>query len=301
MDIGAVLMDSEGSTRSVVADVEQHGRDKAPHASVGQLASAAASADETPTLLSGEDGSKTPLTAGAVDTAAKLAEEYFMPTTTAGLGAGDASRSASATTLIPPAKRCRGNAEPSEALSFSPALLEKVPSSIQTCRSLLLFIQKRLNEPVSETPAADGPSDLRAKLREHADTTGRLMGLQERDGWDTRAKRIIDVAALAASEAGAAELAKANSDLKESRAQLERDLKERGEQDASGLVKERIEWTKAQVRREWFAWCAALLQAREASLLVGGSRDGNGAATAALDAMDVFKALLHGDGPRKCC
>lgn len=300
VDAGAVLVDVEGNTWSVVVD-EQHcdeHKDGTTAAAVAKTATTVAAALTSLDSPYGEEDTLAPLGAGTVDAAAKLAEEYFMPTITAGLGAGNASRSPSATTLIPPAKRRRESAESNKALCFSPAFLEKVPSSIQTCRSLLQFIQKRLNEPVSEKPAADGPSDLQAKLEAHADSAGRLNCLKERNGWDTRAKRIIDVAALAVSEAGAAELAKVSSNLVEDRAQLERDLKERGEQDANRLAKERIAWTKVHLRREWFSWCAALLQAREASLLVGGNSGNIGVAAVALDAMDVFKALLHGQGPR---
>merc|ERR1712151_1036451 len=95
----------------------------------------------------------------------------------------------------PPAKRrCLES-----VINFSPELLAKAPTSIQTCRSLLLFLNRKLEAVVPPVPMVGGPQDLRTRLETHADNAGRLDALRSHSGWDARAKRVLDIAATAKS------------------------------------------------------------------------------------------------------
>uniref|UniRef100_A0A7S0F7Q6 Uncharacterized protein n=1 Tax=Pyrodinium bahamense TaxID=73915 RepID=A0A7S0F7Q6_9DINO len=277
---GALLVDGEDATGLVLADGTQvllaaGGADSG-------LAPPAADAKSGAACADGKVFGVAPHAKGIVETGAVLGKEYFVH---------DASGSDA-----PPSKRlCTKSGNP---VSFSPGLLEKAPSSVQTCRSLLQFLEKRLEVPRPEAPEADGPKDLLRLLVAHADRAGRLAALKECASWDTRAKRIIDLVASAASPMGVSELAAASKRVEDSEAVLEQELKERGEVGVNALIKERIAWAKECVRREWFEWCARLLRAREATLLAG-TKAGvviprRIAAPNALDATGVLKALLHG-------
>lgn len=248
---------------------------------------------------------------------AKIAEEYFK-TSTAGV-AEAAAKAASEIGATPPLKRRRK--EPTA--EFSPELLAKAPSSIQTCRSLLLFLEKKLGEKVPVAPAVLGPDNLREKLERHAALAGRLSSLEEKSGWDARAKRVVDVGAAAKAADGQAVVEKAKKWLEASAAEVVAKLKEQEEiqkiaglpeqkvSEVDTLVKERREWEQSKVRRSWLAWCAQLLRSREAKLLA--EVNGGGAAAAAtkqpnrLGAVDprllgpaeILQALLDGQEPSK--
>lgn len=219
----------------------------------------------------------------AVDTGAALAQEYFGPV------AAEAD--------VPPEKRLRTG--PGAGATFAPALLEKAPGSVQTCHSLLKFLEKKLEAPLPEAPEYDGPRDLKRLLAAHADKAGRIAAFKESSGWDARARRILDVPAAATSELGVAALVEAGRRMEDAEAVLDQELKERGEVSVKKLTKELVAWSKECVRREWFGWCVHLLRAQEALLLAGSkaaatSRSRRGSSDAGLDALGIMKVLLRG-------
>eukprot|EP00927_Polykrikos_kofoidii_P026659 TRINITY_DN23706_c0_g1_i1.p1 TRINITY_DN23706_c0_g1~~TRINITY_DN23706_c0_g1_i1.p1 ORF type:complete len:651 (+),score=167.24 TRINITY_DN23706_c0_g1_i1:36-1988(+) len=223
---------------------------------------AAAKAKVTPVAKAeGSNAAKTDRAAAAavarVNTGAQLAQEYF-------------GHGAAAEKDPPPAKRPR--TEP-KVITFSAELLDKAPATVQSCRSLLLFLDKKLEAAVTPAPAVGGPEALRERLAAHADSEGRLAGLRAtQGGWDARAKRVLDVVALVASDAGKAALNSIEKRLEAAASELRGELKKQGgsEDDFAAHLKERIAWSRDGIRREWLAWCAALLRARESALLLAG-------------------------------
>lgn len=220
-------------------------------------------------------------------TGAKLAQEYFVH-------AGKEPET-------PPKKRQR--AEPTH---FAKELLAKAPSSLQTCRSLLLFLNKKLESPAQAMPAVEGPEDLCKRLESYADTAGRLAGLRQPNGWDARAKRVLDISSHAASSAAQAALGGAESELDGERAKLETELKVRGGgRTLDSLAEERLSWARDRVRWEWLSWCAQLLHAQEALLLAQAEkksscpgRTDSGEEVSAIGTAGIFEALLTGKGCR---
>jgi len=190
-----------------------------------------------------------------------------------------------------------------EHANFVPELLQKAPSSLQTCRSLLLFLEKKLEPPGPAAPNVGGPKDLRTRLELHADSAGRLAGLEQPGGWDARARRVLDLGSYAKAS-GEAALSVARKQLEASAAELEKELRERGEEGLEALTGSRRSWAQDSLRRSWLAWCARLLRAREVALLAeaqgrpcsGPSGAGTGGEAAALDTAAIFEALLAGQG-----
>lgn len=237
--------------------------------------------------------------------ASKLAEKKYKPAAAAEAGAAAAKP--------PPAKRRRQ--EP--AVDFSAEVLSKAPSSIQTCRSLLLFLEKKLGEKPPALPETLGPKALIPKLEAHAGLEGRITCAAEKSGWDARAKRILDISAVAASEEGQAVLTGARKTLDASAAGLSRDLKDQeeikkiaglaaGEEkipELGTLIKDRIAWEKVKLRFCWLAWCTRLVQVRETKLLAevdGKAVTPNGSggdAPRIIGLADILQAILHGEGP----
>lgn len=153
-----------------------------------------------------------------------------------------------------------------DSRGFVPELLEKAPSTVQTCRSLLLFLDKKLEAKAPEKPQVGGPETLRVRVEVHAEFTGRLSSLRAPGGWDARAKRVLDIPTAAASESGKAVVGSLEDFLSEESIALGDSLKE------SGLTleeagKARREWAKDALRRDWLTWCAKLLRFQEAKLL----------------------------------
>jgi len=185
---------------------------------------------------------------------------------------------------------------------FAAELLAQAPSSLQTCRSLTLFLKKKLEPPAPAAPAVECPQDLRTRVEAYADSAGRLAGLREASGWDARARRALDVGAHAATAPGTATLEAASGALEREQAALERALKERGEGTLEALAGERRAWAQAAVKREWLTWCAQLLRAKEAMALAEGkgqSSEATKEADAGEDALgmgSVLEALLAGTG-----
>lgn len=180
--------------------------------------------------------------------------------------------------------------------SFVQELLSKAPSTLQTCRSLLLFLDKKLEVKAPEKPQVGGPQALRSRLEAQADGTGRLAGLRAPGGWDSRAKRVLDIASAAASAPGVAALKALEEHLASESKALEGLLKE-SELTVDDAIKARQEWAKDTLRRDWLAWCAKLLRVREEKLLaeVEGKKEGVAAnGEILMTAMDILEAILAG-------
>mmetsp|Transcript_142886 Transcript_142886/g.444365 ORF Transcript_142886/g.444365 Transcript_142886/m.444365 type:complete len:351 (-) Transcript_142886:150-1202(-) len=243
---------------------------------------ASAAARTAALCAAGEAFAAAPRKRRAVDAGAALAQEYFGP------AAADPE-------TLPGAHQGSG---PVRGACFAPELLERAPGSVQTCRSLLQFLEKKLEAPPPKAPDAGGPKDLRQLLIDQADRAGRLAAFKE-GGWDARARRILDVAPALSSGPGAEELAAVGQRAADAEADLEEELKERGEASLNSLIKERAAWAKECVRREWFGWCARLLRAREASLLAASKAavvvpPRKATSHGAIDALAIARSLLRG-------
>lgn len=238
--------------------------------------------------------------------AAKIAEEYFKPSTSkpssaviseGGSGGSKASETGAST---PAAKRRRKE----ELIGFSEELLSKAPASLQTCRSLLLFLEKKLDEKVATPPAVSGPQALQAKLESYAALAGRLESLAEKGGWDARAKRVLDLAAVAQAKSTEASMTEAKTRIKSLATELSSGLKDEAGGRLEALVAERRTWEQVRLRRGWLAWCARLLRAKEAALLAEaeGRKEVAASSTSVggpklLGAAEVLEALLAGEDP----
>mmetsp|Transcript_6836 Transcript_6836/g.12725 ORF Transcript_6836/g.12725 Transcript_6836/m.12725 type:complete len:660 (-) Transcript_6836:85-2064(-) len=234
-----------------------------------------------------------------LDKAAALAEEYFAGKNDEAVPAAKRPKVAGASS----AEKAAGKGKPSAAaaapvVNFAPELLEKAPSSIQTCRSLLLFLDKKLEAPLEPAPAVSGPVDLRARLEKQAEGLGRVAGLRETGGWDSRAKRIINIVSAVSSTAGGAALKAFEKQLEENAAKLEKELKDRKADGLQSLLEKRRAWARDCIRREWLVWCGRLLRVQEAALLKAaeGGEDGQAAKKDGVGFVGVIEALLTGEG-----
>ncbi|CAE8632712.1 unnamed protein product [Polarella glacialis] len=210
-------------------------------------------------------------------TAAALAEEHFVHREADGEATGKKQKTET------------------EGRGFVAELLEKAPSTLQTCRSLLVFLDKKLEAAAPEAPPVGGPEELRSRLQVHADTLGRLTGLRAPAGWDARAKRVLDITAAAACPTAEAKLKAVQDRLDAAATDLAAKLKERGE-TLEAVTAERQSWAKEKVRREWLSWCARLLRVRETHLLaeVDGQKAVNTGSASGMTAVDILEALLIG-------
>merc|ERR1711924_47454 len=75
----------------------------------------------------------------------------------------------------PAAKKQKQNAD---AFTFTQEVLDKAPDNVQTVRSLLQFLEKKLQAEVPAAPEVGGPEALRSRLQAHADKVGRLSQLR---------------------------------------------------------------------------------------------------------------------------
>merc|ERR1712217_277136 len=178
----------------------------------------------------------------------------------------------------------------------------------QTVRSLLQFLDKKLEASPMPKPVMRGPQDLQVRLEAHADNVGRLAALQSKSGWDARAKRILDIASFASGD-GEAAVASVRKRLDAAKIDLEKRLKSKGQakgHTVEDLIKERCSWAQDCARREWLTWCARLLRAQEVKLL---AEVDNGSTTAeanvattngpkCYDANAILQDLLTGQSSR---
>jgi len=186
-----------------------------------------------------------------------------------------------------------GKRKAAEAVAtFAQEVLDKAPATLQTCRSLLLFLDKKLETPLVSAPGCTGPDDMRVRLDAYADDTGRIEGLRA-GGWDARAKRILDIGAVATSPAGEALLKAADQALETTKPNIEKDLRERGEKVLEDLIAERKKWAQESVRRDFLSWCAKVLRAREAALLKD-SEEAASNTTGGHGPLAIFEAILKG-------
>lgn len=147
-------------------------------------------------------------------------------------------------------------------------------------------------------PAMAGPSHLRARLEKQAEGLGRVAGLRETGGWDSRAKRIINIVSAVSSTAGGAALKAFEKQLEENAAKLEKELKDRGQDSLQSLLEKRRAWARECMRREWLVWCGRLLRTQEAALLkkAEGGEDSQTAKKDGVGFVGVIEALLTGEG-----
>lgn len=237
--------------------------------------------------------------------AAKIAEEYFKPEPAVSASASTLTSSGAAAEAQP-AKRSKET-----RITFTPDLLAKAPGSIQTCQSLSAFLAKKLEELVPEPPAVNGPQALVARLEAFASLAGRVAVLQEKSGWDARARRVLDVSAATKLPSGESAMAAAGARVEAEGAKLSEDLRAKGEEGGlQTLVAERRQWAQAQLRRDWWAWCRRLLSAKEAALLSEAKAEAKAGAAGATETLatvrgsasewglgDVLEALLAGRCP----
>jgi len=180
-----------------------------------------------------------------IDSKAKEAEEYFRP-------ADSAAKKAKIEVID----------------HFTDEVLEKVPTTLQTCRSLLQFVDKKLeNAPASPAVEAPGIGDLLPRIVAHADLSGRLAGFRNAT-WDARAKRVLDIGAIAKDPKAVELMSCLEEKLDCCAKEIQTSMKERGE-DATfeALSAARRKHAEETVRRDWFSWCARLLRAQETKLL----------------------------------
>jgi len=216
-----------------------------------------------------------------VEAAAALAQEYFKQSASESEGPW----------------RKRHRKEPKPVLARS--LLSEAPSVVQTCRSLLLYVNKQLDADVPLPPAIEAPKELLARLEEYADRFGRRSAVcTESRGWDARAKRVFDLGKAVASIPGREAVDRADKRLKFTGEILEKELKDRGEVCLEKMTASRSEWAKGFTRLEWLMWVARILEARETDLLRegGGSPDSLPPRTEyfGVDAEGIVVALLKG-------
>jgi hypothetical protein len=215
-----------------------------------------------------------------VDKAAALAQEYFV-------------HSKEEKKDEPEAKRQKTEAE----FIFGQEVLDKTPDNMQTIRSLLQFLEKKLQAESPAAPEVTGPQDLHVRLRSYADKFGRLTGIRATSGWDARAKRVLDIPGATKAAAAGVVLESAEKDLAKNREDLEKELKDKDSLDA--CVEKRLAWAKDRLRHDWLLWCARLLRAREEALTKAlEAKDGkevkqtNGKAS--LSYVSIIEALLAG-------
>jgi len=184
-----------------------------------------------------------------VEKAAALAQEYFAPK--------EEEEQA--------AKKQKAAAE---SFAFAKEVMDKAPDNVQTIRSLLQFLEKKLQAEVPAAPEIDGPKDEKARRRveAYAEKLGRLTALRATSGWDARAKRILDIAAAVKTKPAGAVLEAADKSLEKEKAALEKLLKEDGKPSLDTSAEKRVAWAKDHLKRDWLLWCLRLLHSREAAL-----------------------------------
>ena len=179
---------------------------------------------------------------------------------------------------------------------FAPELLCNTPSNIQTCRSLRVFLEKKIqaNTLSSTPPEVQGPEDLKHELEMYAEEAGRVAAIVKPCAYDARVRRILDLTKLTEAPEGKELVSKAQAKLQQKMKELDLQLKERGELDAEKLTKQRQTWAEGLFQRDWLAWCERLLQAREANLLLAGNPQTEQCRSEYLTAGQIVTSLLSG-------
>lgn len=227
-----------------------------------------------------------------MEKSAVLAEEYF---NRAGFADIDEE---------PVAKKQKRQKElVAESFAFAPEILEKAPDNVQTLRSLLQFLEKKLQAELPAAPVASGPEDLHSRLEAHADSVGRLSALRATSGWDARAKRVLDIAGTVKTPEGGKALEAAEKRVEQEKLELEKQLKEKkSESELDACIEKRTAWAKDSLKRDWLTWCSRLCQAREV-LLMEKAEKGNDAKAApaapakplALSSMAILERLFSSE------
>jgi len=239
--------------------------------------------------------------------AAKIVEAYFKPSA-AVVEKGTPSRTAANDKVPGPAVKKRKLQQPAAPIgpNFGEELLAKAPAAIQTCRSLQLFLDKKLEEKEADAPELKGPESIQERLKLLASLLGRIASVEEKSGWDARAKRVLDISQASKTDAGQVTIANVKTKVESLRSDLSKELKKANEagggfeDDPDVLVSERKAWEHARLRRGWLGWCSRLLKAREAILLAkadGKKPDAGSHAGKQLGTSDILEALLEGKTP----
>lgn len=253
----------------------------------------AQAAPAAPDFVAGAKANVPPAVPRRMKTGAAIAELHFSAE------AGGASDGASAM------KRQRvEEVAKSKRTNFSPEVLAKAPSVLQTCRSLLEFLDKKMAGAVPVAPEMGGPEPLRQRLEAYADNLGRLAGLRASSGWDARAKRVFDVVSHGSTDGGKAALDARDMQLKSTGETIQQELERSGAAGLESLISERRAWAEKYLKRDWLAWCAGVLRAREA-IVVREAKLKSGEAIedqlalseVVVDAVGVINALLNGYKP----
>jgi len=180
-----------------------------------------------------------------------------------------------------------------QQLRFAPALLEQLPSNIQSCQSFGLFVKKKLEEQVPDAPTLDAPADVRDQIHEFADALGRFEGIKSAKEWDTRARRIFDLGKFIETEEGKKAIKDAAATLEAGREPLATRLSQGWDKTLDELLPERKEWATKFAQRAWYSWLGKLLKAREDSLIAGVEK----AQPGPIGAAELTQCLLLGKPP----
>merc|ERR1712066_1159538 len=92
------------------------------------------------------------------------------------------------------------------------------PATLQTCRSLLQFLDKKLETTVSTPPELSLPEwtqalpDIKDRVEKYAELKCRFEGLKLAS-WDARAKRVLNIAETVSSERGQQAMEEQNKKL----------------------------------------------------------------------------------------
>lgn len=217
-----------------------------------------------------------------VDKAAALAEEYFRQSM------------CQVDDEEPAAKK-----QKTIAFAFTQEILDKAPDNLQTVRSLQLFLEKKLQAAAVAPAEVGGPQALKAGLEAYALKVGRLNAMRSTSGWDARAKRTLDVLAVAKTAPGVKAFHAAENSVEKEKGELEKKLKEKGDDKLEDIVEKRAAWAQDWMKREWLLWCSRLLQAREAALVKASGEDAQASPPVGgkeMSAACILAALLSGEG-----
>eukprot|EP00929_Paragymnodinium_shiwhaense_P054142 TRINITY_DN27136_c0_g1_i1.p1 TRINITY_DN27136_c0_g1~~TRINITY_DN27136_c0_g1_i1.p1 ORF type:complete len:280 (+),score=91.81 TRINITY_DN27136_c0_g1_i1:301-1140(+) len=238
---------------------------------------------------------------------AKLAEEHYAATigslkaAAAAAAAAASDHAAADDSTEPAAKRQRRR-------PISKAVLDKAPSSLQSCRSLHDWLKTQLKGAALTPPAMDCPKDMRPDMEALADGLGRLAGFEAGCSvGGARARRAFDLKVVESSAEGKAAREDHARWLEERRKELSRELLERGEKGLEVMLEGRRRWAQDDAPKEVLRWCCRILHEKEESLLLAAGEDSAGAVDAteaaapeeeALSLLDIYKAMLSGsDAP----
>merc|ERR1712039_1048175 len=163
-------------------------------------------------------------------------------------------------------------------VSFTAELLAAAPDALQTCRSLLQFLDKKIEASSTEAPKVVLPEwtkampEIQDRVEKYADLDSRLSGLKS-SSWDARAKRVLNIGNLVQSNPDAQEaIAVQEKKLSDTKAALIKLLHKEdapGEEVFQTAIADRAKWIDG-LKREWLEWCRCILRKRDVMLAADG-------------------------------